>query len=140
MRKAILIALLMISASATAADLPPGKWWRRPDVAQRLSLSADQQTRLDRAFSNAAAELIDRKAEVDKLAVALRAELDQQRLDRTRLQDIAERLTVARGRLFERELMMLVDMREILTDAQWTRLRSELDRRREQQRPMQRRR
>ena len=30
-----------------AADLPPGKWWRRPEIVQKLELTEDQQNRLD---------------------------------------------------------------------------------------------
>jgi hypothetical protein len=37
-------------------------------------------------------------------------------------------LSDARTRLFERELMMLVDMRAVLNDSQWDRMRSQLDR------------
>ena len=33
-----------------------------------------------------------------------------------------------RGRLFDRELTMLVEMRGVLTDPQWNRMRNELDR------------
>lgn len=128
------IAALLFTSSAIAADLPPGKWWRRAEVAERLALSQEQQSKLDGVFRDAANDLIDRKAEVEKLTVALRGELDQQQLNRDDLLRVGSRLTSARGKLFERELMMLVDMRAVLNDAQWTRLRGELDRHREQMR------
>ena len=139
MKKLILIATLLAAVSAAAADLPPGKWWERPEVADRLGLSADQKSQLEAAFRSAANELIDRKAEVDKLALRLRDELDREKINRGELQKVAADLSNARGRLFQRELMMLADMREVLSEEQWTMLRSQLDRRR-QQRPPQRRR
>ena len=40
----------------------------------------------------------------------------------------ATRLSEARGRLFDRELMMLVDMRSVLTDTQWNHMRTLLER------------
>lgn len=108
--------------------MPPGKWWRRPELIQQLQLTADQQERLDEVFRAAANELIDRKADVDKLHVAIRGELDRPQLRKGELQRLAGQLSAARGRLFERELMMLVDMRAVLTDQQWTRIRTFLDR------------
>lgn len=104
-----------------------------------LALSDDQQSRLEAIFRGAANDLIDLKGEVEKSNIALRGELDRPQLDRAAIRRIAVRLNDARSRLFERELMMLVDMRTVLNDTQWNRLRSELDRNRgQQQRPKQR--
>jgi len=122
------VALLACAALAQAQQLPPGKWWRRPELIQQLQLTADQQERLDEVFRGAANELIDTKADIDKLHVAIRGELDRPQLRRGELQRLAGQLSAARGRLFERELMMLVDMRSVLTDQQWTRIRTFLDR------------
>lgn len=126
------IVALLLSETVLAADLPPGKWWRRPEVAQRLDLSQEQQTRLDGIFREAANDLIDRRAEVEKLSIAMRGELDQQQLNRQNVLRTAARLSEARGRLFERELSMLVDMRAVLNDPQWDRLRTVIDRQRAQ--------
>jgi hypothetical protein len=140
-------ALLACAALAQAQQLPPGKWWRRPEIIQQLQLTADQQERLDEVFRGAANELIDAKAYVDKLHVAIRGELDRPQLRKGELQRLASQLSAARGKLFERELMMLVDMRGVLTDQQWTRVRNFLDRAQERReggqppmRPQQRRR
>lgn len=137
MKRVLVITLvaLTLAGTAMAADLPPGKWWRRPEVAQRLDLAPEQQTRLDAIFREAANDLIDRRAEVEKLSIAMRGELDQQQLNRQNVLRAAAKLTEARGRLFERELSMLVDMRTVLNDPQWNRLRAFLDRPRDQQRP-----
>jgi len=124
----LLTAIALIAGSALAqAQLPPGKWWRRPDIVQSLGLSEDQQTRLETVFRASANDLIDLKAQVDKANIALRGELDQPQLNRQAIQRNAARLSEARAHLFERELMMLVDMRAVLTDMQWDRMRRELD-------------
>ena len=130
MKKIALAALLMLVASAALAqvNLPPGKWWRRPEVIQLLNLSAEQQDRLERVFQVSAADLIDARGEVEKQSIALRAALDRPQLDREQVRAIAQRLNEARGRQFQRELMMLVDMRTVLTDMQWNRMRNALDR------------
>jgi Spy/CpxP family protein refolding chaperone len=135
----ILFALATLAGSAFAADLPPGKWWRRPEIIQSLGLTDDQQTRLDGIFRGSAADLIDLRGAVEKQNIVLRGELDQPQLNRAEIQRAAAKLTEARGRLFERELMMLIDMRGVLTEPQWNRMRSELESRRPQQQQMQQR-
>jgi hypothetical protein len=135
-RIAIASALaLLVVASLAAQPIPPGRWWRMPRMVEALTLSDDQQNRLEVIFRGSANDLIDRKSEVEKQTIALRGELDQPELDRQSIQRTAARLNEARGRLFERELMMLVDMRAVLSDEQWTRMRSELDRARAERQP-----
>jgi len=130
MTKRLLAAaiLLFAAALANAQQLPPGKWWRQPRIAQHLSLTIEQQDRLDEVWRNAANDLIDAKGAVEKLQIALRGELERTQLRRSEIQRIAGQLNDARGRLFERELMMLIDMRAVLNDAQWTRMRAFFDR------------
>jgi hypothetical protein len=120
-------AILLMTTTAFAAELPPGKWWRRPDIQQMLQLTEEQQSRLDGIYLSAADELIDLRGGAEKASIALRAELDQSQLNRQNIRAAGHRLGEARGRLFERELQMLVDMRAALNDSQWNRLRMELD-------------
>jgi hypothetical protein len=126
-RMAFALVVLFTVSTAFAQALPPGKWWRRPEIVQSLNLADDQQDRLESIFRASATELIDLKAEVDKASIALRGELDRPQLDRTAIHRIAARLNDARGKLFDRELMMLIEMRGVLTDPQWNRMRNELD-------------
>jgi Spy/CpxP family protein refolding chaperone len=120
-------AALLMATGALAQQLPPGKWWRRPEIVQTLNLSDEQQDRLEAIFRASATELIDLKAEVEKATIALRGELDRPQLDRVAIHRIASRLSEARGRLFDRELTMFVEMRGVLTEQQWNRMRNQLD-------------
>jgi Spy/CpxP family protein refolding chaperone len=119
--------LLVIAQTAAAQHLPPGKWWRRPEIVREVELTRDQQSRLDEIFRTAAEQLIDAKGDVEKLQVQLRGELDRAQLRRAELQRIATALSAARGKLFERELMMLADMRAVLNEEQWVRIRALLE-------------
>lgn len=120
--------LLTLATSVSAAPLPPGKWWRRPEFATNLQLTTDQQVRLDMIFRMAANDLIDLRADAEKTSIAIRSELDQPQLNRDSLRRLAAKLSDTQGKLFDKELMMLVDMRSVLNDDQWARLRAELDR------------
>ncbi|HKR64308.1 MAG TPA: periplasmic heavy metal sensor [Thermoanaerobaculia bacterium] len=129
MKKTLILAALFAAATfAQAQQMPPGKWWRREGVVQQLQLTSDQQNKLDDIFTAAADDLIDARAGVEKLQVALRAEIERPQLRRTEIQKIVTRLSDARGKLFEREVMMLVDMRAVLNDQQWMKMRGFLDR------------
>lgn len=121
MKKTILAVLLLLAFGAQAQPMP-GKWWRREEIAQKLELNREQQRRLDEIFQSVAEELIDQKAQMTKLELQLRGELDRPQLRRPEIQRIAAQLNAVRGRLFERELMMLVDMRGVLEDEQWQKL------------------
>jgi Spy/CpxP family protein refolding chaperone len=127
-RLTLALGILLLATSVFAADLPPGKWWRRPEIIQQLQLTDEQQTRLEAAFRVAADDLIDLRGEVEKTNIALRFELDRPQLDRQKIRSIAAHLSDARGKLFDRELVMLVDMRGVLTETQWNRMRTLLDR------------
>lgn len=138
MKKTFFVAIAIAAFAASAfAQLPPGKWWRRPEVVNRLELSADQQDRLDAIYRASASDLIDLRGAVEKENIMLRGELDQPQLNRTNIQHIAAQLNDARGRLFQRELAMLVDMRAVLNDQQWNRMRAEIEQMKEQQAPRQ---
>lgn len=129
MKRNILLAAtaVLMLAGPAFAQLPPGKWWRRPQIVANLALTAEQQSKLDEIFRGAANELIDLKGDTEKQSIALRGELDQPQLNRASIQRTAAKLNEARGRLFSRELTMLTDMRGVLTDQQWDRMRAQLD-------------
>jgi hypothetical protein len=124
----IAAALALLVATTVLAQMPPGKWWRQQPMVTSLQLTEDQQEKLESVFRGSANELIDLKGEVEKANIALRGELDQPQLNRQNILRAATRLNEAQGRKFARELAMLVDMRGVLTDAQWNRMRNQLDR------------
>lgn len=135
-RLLLLTAIVSLGALPLMAQegLPGGKWWKRPEVVRQLQLTTQQQDQLEAVFRRHADDLIDLKGEIEKGSVALRGELDRPSLDRQAIQSAAGRVSEARSRLFERELMMLVDMRAVLTADQWNRFRAALDRPRAQER------
>jgi len=121
-----ILTLLLATSAFAQASLPPGKWWRNPDIVQTLNIAEDQQNKLEIIFRTASTDLIDLRGDVEKQNITLRGDLDQVTLDRAAIRRDAQKLSDARGRLFERELAMLVDMRAILNDAQWNRMRNDL--------------
>ncbi|HUF16651.1 MAG TPA: periplasmic heavy metal sensor [Thermoanaerobaculia bacterium] len=122
-----LLFLAIMPPVCAQESLPQGKWWNRPEIVRQLNLTPQQQTRLDNVFRRHADGLIDLRAEVQKRSIDLRSELDRQQLDREAIQQAAKRVGSARSDLFERELLLLVDMRAELTAEQWNRFRRVLN-------------
>jgi Spy/CpxP family protein refolding chaperone len=124
MKRMVILAAIAAGAMTAQAqhDMPQGRWWKRPAIAARLELTREQQQKLDDVFQTAANELIDAKADVRKIQVALRAELERPTVRRDEVRRIGAQLSSARAKLFDRELMMLVDMRGVLDEHQWTQL------------------
>ena len=52
-------------------DLPPGKWWRMPDVAKELNISSDEQQKLDDFYYKHRTQMIDLKGGLEKEQIAL---------------------------------------------------------------------
>lgn len=130
MRKLFILCVLFAGLAATQAaaqNMPPGKWWRQERVIERLGLTEEQQVRLDTIFRDSANDLIDLKADMEKRSLALRRELDGSELKRENVKSAAQALSQARARLFDREMMMLVDMRQVLSTDQWSRFRRVLE-------------
>ena len=146
MTKRLVLAatLVLASAFASAQNMPPGKWWQRQELVRELQLTAEQQDKLNDIFRAAANGLIDAKADVEKLQIAMRSEIDRPQIRRADVLRIARQLSDARGVLFEREVAMMLEMHGVLNEQQWNRMRAVLDRRdqmqqQQRQRPMQRR-
>ncbi|HEU5163632.1 MAG TPA: periplasmic heavy metal sensor [Thermoanaerobaculia bacterium] len=126
----IVAALVILFASLGGAqEMPPGKWWQNREMARELALTGEQRERLDTIFVVAAPQLIELRAETQKKALALRNQLDRPALDRDSILQAAEEVSRARAQLFERELMMLVEMRGVLNEEQWNRFRNHIENR-----------
>ena len=132
MRKPWLIAALpaaLFLASSSAAqmvEMPAGKWWKRPKVVEALQITAEQQQRLDEVFSKNRRAFVDLKADVDRRTIDLEEALASREVDPKKVAAASDSLEQARGRLGKARTMMVVDMRAILTEAQWKQI---LDRR-----------
>jgi Spy/CpxP family protein refolding chaperone len=101
-----------------------GKWWKNSDVAQKLQLSNAQLTKLDRTFYDHRLKLIDLHAEVEKQNLKLQSLLDADRLDEAQINAQADQLLEARGRMEREFTLMTLDLRRVLSTAQWRQLQS----------------
>jgi Spy/CpxP family protein refolding chaperone len=114
--------------SGPRADLriaPPGMWWKSSDIAQRLSLTTDQQKRMDDIFQQSRLQLIDLKANVEKQEVMLEPMLAANPPDTNKVLAQIDHVASARAELEKANARMLLGIRGVLSADQWTKLQAE---------------
>ncbi len=104
---------------------PPGMWWKNPDIVQKLSLTADQQKRMDDIFQQSRIQLIDLKANVEKQEVVLEPMLDANPPDTNKVLAQIDKVAQARADLEKANAKMLLGIRGVLTADQWTKLQAD---------------
>lgn len=111
------------SVLAQGLQIPPGRWWDRPQVAMRVGISDEQRAQLDKVTIEHAKRMIDLKAAVDKAEIELRVAADGDAFDAKIVRQAFARLLDARSRLETERFELLIAQRELLTAAQWEKLR-----------------
>ena len=146
MRKPFALAAVLaasfaaLPAAAQMIEMPGGKWWKRPAVVENLKITPEQQERLDEVFSKNRRAFVDLKADVDRRTIDLEDLLAAKDVDPKKVAAASEALEQARGRLGKARMMMVVEMRGILTEAQWKQIVDRRDQwRGEREREMRRR-
>lgn len=104
---------------------PPGMWWKNPDIAQKISLTPDQQKRMDDIFQQSRLQLIDLKANVEKQEVMLEPMLSANPPDTNKVLAQIDRVASARAELEKANARMLLGIRGVLSADQWTKLQAE---------------
>ena len=104
---------------------PPGMWWKNPDLAQKISLTTDQQKRMDDIFQQSRLQLIDLKANVEKQEVMLEPMLSANPPDTNKVLAQIDHVAGARAELEKANARMLLGIRGVLSADQWTKLQAE---------------
>jgi Spy/CpxP family protein refolding chaperone len=107
-----------------ARIVPPGEWWKNPDVIQKLSLTEDQQKKMDGIFQQSRLQLIDLKANLEKLEVTLEPMLNANPPDSAKALAQISKVADARAELEKTNAKMLLGIRSVLTADQWTKLQT----------------
>lgn len=117
----LLLAALGASATARAADLPEGKWWKHPRVAAEINLTSDQVEEIEAIFARARPKLVDGRAELEKKDGDLQEAIDSN-ADRREIEARIGAVETARANLQKTRILMVLDMKQVLRPEQWERL------------------
>ena len=66
---------------ADMPNLPPGKWWRVPEVMENLKMTKEEQAKLDEMFVETQRKLIDFRGRLDKENFELNQLLEKKEFD-----------------------------------------------------------
>ncbi len=141
MKKALMILIvLMVAGPLIAAefDLPPGKWWENPRVAERIGLTEEQQKQIRDVVYDHARRMIDLKADVDRSGLDLKQAVDRDDFAPDAVRSAYVAFQNARHKLENERFEMLLAVRQLITTEQWKSLQ-EIRRRFQEQRGEQRR-
>ena len=100
----------------------PARWWRQAALAEKFSLSADQQKRMDDVFQQSRLKLIDLTAALDKEEAVMEPLVAADKPDEAKIRTQIDRIAQARAELEKANGNMLLGVRLILTADQWKRL------------------
>jgi Spy/CpxP family protein refolding chaperone len=114
----------MDSMSPGSGIAPGGMWWKDPATITALSLSDDQQKKMDTIFQDSRLRLIDLKANLDKQQVLLQPMLDANPPDTNKVLAQIDRVAQARAELEKANAKMLLGIRGVLSADQWTKLQA----------------
>jgi len=110
---------LSATSRAQMPEVPPGKWWKRPVVVQKLGLTADQQEKLEEIFAKNRRTFVDLKAEAELKQIDVEELMAKKDSDPKKVAAALDASEQARAKLRKAMSMMVLDMRGVLTDKQW---------------------
>jgi Spy/CpxP family protein refolding chaperone len=107
-----------------ALQVAQGTWWNNMDTATRLSLTKDQQKKMDDIFQQFRLKLIDLNAALSKEELIMDPLMSAEKLDDVKILTQIDRIAQARAELEKANSRMLLGIRESLTMEQWTKIQS----------------
>ena len=123
--KRLVFALLLATLAAPAwggADLPDGKWWKRPRLAEEIGLTPEQQNQIEHIFIKSRTRLIDLRADLEKKQLSLQTAMEDRAADRKEVERKIEAVENARAELQKTRALMFLDMKQVLKPEQWDKL------------------
>jgi protein CpxP len=104
---------------------PRGRWWNNPDFVKKLSLTPDQQKKMEAVYEQSRPSLMDLLATVRKEEMAMEPLLSVDQPDEGKILAQIDRLAQARAELEKTNARMLLGLRRVLTPDQWKTLKAD---------------
>ena len=102
-----------------------GRWWKDPQMVEKLGVTADQQKKMDDIFQQHRLKLIDVTAAVEREEVTLEPMMAADQPDEAKIVAQIDKVAQARAELEKANARMLLGIRRILTPDQWKKLQAE---------------
>jgi periplasmic protein CpxP/Spy len=102
-----------------------GKWWHDAGVAQRLSLTSEQQKKMDDIFQQHRLKLIDLNASLQREEAIMEPLVESDQPDESKIVAQIDKVAQARAELEKANARMLLGIRRVLNQEQWKKLQAE---------------
>jgi Spy/CpxP family protein refolding chaperone len=102
--------------------LPPGTWWRNPDMVQKLALNSDQQKKIEDIFQQHRLKLVDLDGTLRKEEITLEPLMAADTPDEAKTLAQIDKVAQARAELEKANARFLFGIRRVLTPDQWKKL------------------
>jgi Spy/CpxP family protein refolding chaperone len=103
-------------------SLPPGTWWRNPDMVQKLGINSDQQKKIEDMFPTASPETGRPGRHPAKEEITLEPLMSADSPDETKTLAQIDKVAQARAELEKANARFLFAIRRVLTPDQWKKL------------------
>lgn len=125
MKKVVLLALAFVfvlssisiargPGSRKEEGMPPGKWWKAPQVAERLSLTEEERQKLDTMYLEHRHRMIDLRSQVDRERLELEQLLDSTTFDPAASMERFKKLQETHKALATERFQFLLQVRSLL--------------------------
>ncbi|MBW1863211.1 MAG: periplasmic heavy metal sensor [Deltaproteobacteria bacterium] len=124
----IFLGLLGISSAADArmrgegsgagkdsmVGMPLGQWWKMPQMAEKLSLTKEEQGKMDSMYLEHRRRMIDLRSQVQRERLEMEQLLDSRTLNAPACMDRFKKLQDAQNKLATERFGLLIQVRELL--------------------------
>lgn len=107
---------------AGGLDMPPGKWWKNPQLIDRIGLGEEQQEAIAGLVYEHAQRMIDLHADVRHQELRLRDMVQQAEIDASAVRAAFGDLQQARRALERERFELLLQVRQTVSPEQWREL------------------
>ena len=114
--------------------MPPGKWWKSPQVADKLRLTQEEKEKLDTMFLEHRHQMIDLDANVAKERLELEYLLDSSNFDSAACMERFKKLQEAHVNAATERFKFLVQVRQLLGLERFQQLKAEFQKHRKKKR------
>lgn len=101
-----------------------GRWWDKPEFAQKIGLTDDQKKKMDDIFEQHRLRLVDLHAALEKDEIVLHPLLQADQLDEQKILNQIDIIAQDRANLEKAHARMLFDIRKELTPDQWKKVQA----------------
>ncbi len=102
---------------------PMGAWWNEAEVQKKLGLTDAQVKKLQDPVKDHRGKLVDLKGDLQKREMELQDLMEADPPDAAKITALTDQIIAARGRLQKEFMGMMLQVRVILSKAQWQQLR-----------------